>query len=155
MTKICSKCNIEKSYNYFNKNTKNRDGHSGKCKSCLIDYKKQYYIKNKKFVDEKNSEWFKTNPDKTSLIKRRHVLKKYGLTIKEYDEMVKSRNNKCDICFNSEKGKNISDSLCVDHCHKTGKIRGLLCRNCNSALGQFKDSLDNLQSAMLYLEKGE
>lgn len=73
----------------------------------------------------------------------------YGITDEERLDMERAQNNKCAICnLESENRK-----LCTDHDHVTGKVRGLLCHKCNFALGYFKDSLDNLYSAISYLEK--
>lgn len=85
-----------------------------------------------------------------------HNLSAFGINTLDYESLVESQNNKCAICNNNEKAvdkrKNIERSLAVDHCHETGKIRGLLCTNCNIGLGQFKDSLYLLDKAKKYLE---
>ena len=74
----------------------------------------------------------------------------YGITLKEYEELIQEQNNVCAICGQvCSTGK----KLAIDHDHTTGKVRGLLCKNCNVALGQFKDSVDVLQKAIKYLEK--
>lgn len=59
-------------------------------------------------------------------------------------------NATCAICKKHK--SNFTRALAVDHCHTTGKIRGLLCTNCNRALGNIKDSIDNLKNAIEYLE---
>lgn len=73
-------------------------------------------------------------------------LSKYGLTHKEYDGMFKSQGGKCKIC-----GNKFDYRLHVDHCHTTGKVRGLLCRGCNTGLGQFQDDPRILREAINYL----
>lgn len=84
--------------------------------------------------------------------KRRYVLKStYGLTVEDYDAILSSQDNKCAICKSDTpygKGR-----FHVDHNHETGEIRGLLCHYCNLALGNFKDNVSNLLSAIAYLNK--
>lgn len=84
----------------------------------------------------------------------RYLTRTYGITIDDYETMLKNQNNKCKICFGP--GFKMADHhdllLVVDHCHETGIIRGLLCHNCNRALGLLKDSIFNLLSAKDYLE---
>jgi len=70
----------------------------------------------------------------------------YGMTVEEWETLFSSQKGACGIC---EKAV----PLCVDHCHETGKIRGLLCRKCNSALGMLDDSICLARKAVLYLEK--
>ncbi len=84
------------------------------------------------------------------------VLNRFKVTAHEYYEMLEKQKNLCAICFNpetqiSKKYKRIK-MLCVDHCHKTGKIRGLLCHKCNVGLGAFRDSIENLNAAIQYLK---
>ena len=83
-------------------------------------------------------------------------LKKFGLTKESYNTLLKEQNNKCAVCRASigHISKNKTNCrLAVDHDHKTGKIRGLLCGSCNRALGLLKDSINNLQNAISYLKK--
>lgn len=87
-------------------------------------------------------EWTHKNPrsHKNSVLKTTH-----GITIKQYEDLATKQGNCCAIC----KKKVIT--LQVDHCHKSGKIRGLLCGHCNTGLGFFKDNSKSLASAMEYL----
>jgi len=77
-------------------------------------------------------------------LKDRKLRDRYGITVDQYDEMVKNQNGQCKICKESVK-------LHVDHCHKTGQVRGLLCNGCNRGLGYFNDNIDKLISATTYL----
>lgn len=74
-------------------------------------------------------------------------LRKYGLTKGEYDKMYNRQGGLCAIC------KEWMQPANVDHCHDSGKVRGLLCRNCNTGLGAFRDSTRLLAHAMVYLEE--
>lgn len=88
--------------------------------------------------------------------------KQYGISEEEYNSLLNSQDNKCIICgFVPEilaekilgRGKTSSKNryLVVDHCHETGRIRGLLCFNCNVGLGNFRDKKENLKNAIEYL----
>lgn len=77
-----------------------------------------------------------------------NLKKRYGMTIDEYKKMLKDQDNVCKIC---KKPCLIKKKLSVDHCHKSGKIRGLLCSNCNAALGLFKDNSERIIEAANYL----
>ena len=79
-----------------------------------------------------------------------HFVRSYGITAIEYEEMSKSQNNLCAICKSTGSGK-YGDRLVVDHCHTTGKVRGLLCWPCNIGLGMFKDKPDILDTVKAYL----
>lgn len=78
----------------------------------------------------------------------------YGIGIEQYDAMLSIQNEACAIC---RKPEHVFDKngklrkLAVDHCHTTGLVRGLLCTNCNKALGHFKDDVNLLNSAIKYL----
>ena len=77
------------------------------------------------------------------------VEKRYNLEEGQLQKLKTKQGNKCAICNNPQKGK----SLSVDHCHKTGKNRGLLCNNCNNGLGRFKDNVVYLRNVINYLNK--
>lgn len=84
---------------------------------------------------------------------RRRMEKNYGMTLEEYDKMVEDHAGKCGICggegFELVKGQ--KNLIVIDHCHETGKVRGLLCHNCNRGLGLFQDSVENLLKAAEYI----
>jgi hypothetical protein len=88
----------------------------------------------------------KENPE----VRKRYLLKKkYGLTTQQLEEMRLAQGNKCAICGAGE-GYNFPN---IDHCHKTKKVRGLLCQKCNHGVGLFKDSPELLRIAAAYLER--
>lgn len=88
--------------------------------------------------------WQKANPEK------RHAnrLKKYGITTADFKAMMDSQGGRCKICDTTEQGFPM-----VDHCHKSGKVRGLLCMQCNQGIGKMRDSESLLLSAIEYLRK--
>ena len=79
--------------------------------------------------------------------KNGNLKRTYGISLEEYESLLESQDNVCKICKTEKIGKH----LAVDHDHKTGKIRGILCENCNRGLGMFKDSPELLQNAIQYL----
>lgn len=102
------------------------------------EYKKAYQIK-----------YRRDNPQKSRASDWRNWLKKtYGLTIEQYQLMIEAQGNKCLIC-NDEFAERRKRH--VDHCHKTGVVRGLLCQNCNFGIGAFRDRPDLLIAAANYL----
>lgn len=138
-SKICSKCRIDKSVEEFS--TDNGKLKS-QCKSCVNEYNKSYKEKNKNNL---NDRWRKASRKYHTTEKRRNkTLRKYGLREEDYNIMFDKQEGKCKICHEPV-------TLCVDHCHTTGKVRGLLCNSCNTSLGGFKDSIELLESAIKYL----
>jgi hypothetical protein len=100
-------------------------------------------------------EWHKharaKNPE---YYRNKDLQKQYGVTLEWYQAVLAKQNGVCAICKEPEKafirGKLIS--MPVDHCHETGKARGLLCTKCNRGLGLFSDKIDVLKSAIKYLQ---
>tara|TARA_B110000977_G_scaffold15929_1_gene19447 strand:+ start:156 stop:485 length:330 start_codon:yes stop_codon:yes gene_type:complete len=100
-------------------------------------YKKEYDLKNK---DKIKQSW------------RKYSLRvRYNITTEQYDTILKQQNNCCDVCGEHE--SKFKNSLCVDHNHSTGKIRGLLCNNCNSAFGKLKENTNIMYNLINYANK--
>ena len=93
-----------------------------------------------------NKGWNKLCAKCESDLNKEYKYAKYGLTIEIYNNMINEQNQRCLIC--KEK-----TALCVDHDHATGKIRGLLCRKCNAAIGLLGDDIENIKRAIVYLQK--
>lgn len=129
--KTCNTCGVEKPLDdfYWNK----RDGHGARCKACLSSKAKKDY---------------KENPEK---YRERLYKKKYGITIADYNAILEEQDGKCAICGTSDpRGQGVFH---IDHNHVTGKVRGLLCCDCNTGIGSLKDSPEVLLSALNYLEE--
>ena len=148
---ICNRCKeIKPVSEFFKANTSNR-GYNTRCKQCI---KPLATISNKKRYKQRKAEGYYHRLDRIER-KKRDLDKKYGITLEEYHTLLSNQNGKCAICLgeNKVKYKNEKETFfCVDHCHKTGKIRGLLCVQCNAALGQFKEDLGNLNRAINYIK---
>ncbi len=90
------------------------------------------------------------------VLKRGYLKKHYGITLERYNEIYDSQKGLCAICERPERRIYHKTGepflLAVDHCHKTGKIRGLLCSYCNHGLGNFEDDTNRLESAIAYLK---
>lgn len=112
----------------------------GLYKKC---YDKDYSKRNKHKTDKIKTNWRKNNPDKISEVRRRYL---YGMEPEDYQKLLIAHNKRCAICKKKTK-------LHVDHNHKTGRVRGLLCGSCNRGLGILKDSLKIIKSAERYLRK--
>lgn len=101
---------------------------------------------NPEYTKERSRKWRKENPEKVREYTRNYRLRKvYGLTVEEYEARLKAQKNRCAICQKKLTRPNL------DHCHKTGKVRGFLCTSCNNGLGAFKDKPDLLMRAAEYL----
>lgn len=79
-------------------------------------------------------------------------LKRFGLTVEDYEAMVERQGNQCAICSTAEPGGKGGDKWYVDHCHTSGRVRGLLCNKCNMAIGLLNDDTTILHSAIRYLD---
>lgn len=173
--KLCSKCKIEQSLSNFYKNKANVDGHCYACKDCRKkEIQKKRFCPTKKKL--KKSTEFSDGTKLCSTCEERKLLSefnfsnsnhtayrpycrvcqilitkrvKFGISPEEFLKLSKEQNNCCYIC-NSPNQNHYH--LAVDHCHNTGKVRGLLCNNCNSALGFMQDSPDLLLKAAEYLK---
>ena len=126
----CSRCNEVKPPTDFHNESANthRGGKHRWCKQCSSEY-------NKERKDDL-ADW--------------HMQRKYGITIQEKHEMLSNQKDSCKIC-----GTKINMQCHVDHCHSTGKVRGLLCGPCNMALGQVGDNIQTLENMIKYLKENQ
>lgn len=129
--KMCSKC----------KQVVARSNHSW-CKSCLAKSNREWYDKNVAVLSP--NEISKYN-------KNRALTSKYKITLQQYEQMLLEQDYQCKICSTTTPG-GMGNMFVVDHNHLTGKVRGLLCFSCNCGIGSLKESITNLQKAIIYLE---
>ena len=129
--KPCSKCKAVKSVEDFHRSSRSSDELQSSCKAC-----------NKKRLQ---------SPENVARRQRYawlSCLKRFGITEDDYNDMYNAQMGLCAICHKPENGI----KLAVDHCHDSGKVRGLLCKRCNMGIGLLGDSPDTLISAAMYLK---
>lgn len=130
MTDTCLKCGETKPVADFCKSSQAKRGYILHCKSC-----ERLRARNKRRMTPESA-------------RAATLRSKYGITQEVYGQLRTAQGNVCRICRVKPPGK----ELAVDHCHRTGIIRGLLCQPCNTALGMFKDDPSLLREAANYLE---
>lgn len=152
--KTCSRCQDPKPKTEFGKDSSTGDGLRCYCKPCGRAYWNSYSAAHRDKLNLDAREYRAKNPEAVRGRVRRSFFKtRYGLTLEQLERMRQAQNNKCLLClgdFNPGWGKS---GPAVDHCHTSGKVRGLLCCLCNTALGKFKDSQEVLARAIQYLQK--
>lgn len=131
--KSCSKCKEERPYGDFHKDKRHKDGLTSHCKDCYNSSRnrwlRNHYMGHKDYYRD------------------RQYRSKYGITLKDFEEMSLKQEHKCDIC------KRFVKKLHIDHNHKTGKIRKLLCTNCNRGLGYAQEDIAVLENMIRYLKE--
>lgn len=144
--KECTKCKQFKPLTEFYKEPRTKIGLQARCKVCHQNACENYR-KNHPEIYRKASlkHWHDLDEKK----KHQQWIKRYGLSAEKYNEMFKKQNGVCKIC---EKECLSHSVLSVDHCHKTGKIRGLLCVKCNTSLGMLNDDISLFYKAIEYLK---
>jgi len=139
---VCTRCKKEKNRSefYLKEKCSKRTGLQIRiswCKECM---------------KENSSKWAVANKEKTET---KRLKRQYGITREDFNKMLKEQGGTCRIC--KKAGQHFRNGrplpLNVDHNHETGKVRGLLCINCNSGLGKFGDSVDSLKEAIKYLDE--
>lgn len=133
MKRKCSKCKKSKSLSEFHKNKSDKKyGRTHYCKKCRKSY------------DKKNKEKIKSWQKKywTNIEREKQLIRKYGITLQTYNELLIKQDYRCAICDRHQ--LEFNQRLAVDHDHKTIQIRGLLCHQCNLALGWFDKFEDKI-----------
>lgn len=144
MLKKCNKCGEEKELSMFYKDKINKDGHSGKCKPCKNANTLEWREKNRDKYNEDHRAYAKKHS------RRIHFQRSYGITPEQYNEMFAAQDHKCWIC-SKVKGKK-KRPFAMDHCHKTGKTRGIICYSCNRGM-YYVDNDEFMVKAKAYLER--
>jgi hypothetical protein len=162
--KTCTKCGETKQAPDFYRARGTRDGYRSSCKACDATLRKIRYERDPQTAIRRVQEWRRANPERYLETQRaykaanrqrlqkqhrdRHLKKSYGIVSEEFDLLVMAQMNLCAICF-----RYFGGSLHVDHDHRSGKIRGLLCGKCNKAIGLFDDKPQLADSAAKYLRR--
>lgn len=135
-TKVCKTCTTEKSIEDFPKGKGYKDGIRPHCIECRRVYEVEMFHKHKRPYDY---EYHRNSKLKNT----------YGISYTEYLTMLEAQGGCCAICGTNDTGKR--KAFAVDHCHETGNIRGLLCSNCNTGIGNLRDDIGLLERAIEYL----
>ena len=133
--KTCNRCNKTKTYENFRPRKSAKDGYRNQCRVCIEEMRKERRADPLRSLNERES----------------NLQRLYGIGIEEYNEMFSAQEGQCKICQRHQ--DDFHKTLGVDHCHDTGKIRGLLCDSCNRGIGLLGDSPDLLNRAIQYLTK--
>jgi adenine-specific DNA methylase len=142
--RVCARCGLWKPTTEF---------HSGErparyCKPCAREYNREWRKANPDKVEDNAKLQRARYPERYAHLRRRANLKKHGVTADVYDAMLVAQGGVCAICGRAPERRRLS----IDHDHKTGKVRGLLCDKCNPALGSFEEDVGRLARAIQYLE---
>lgn len=144
--KTCNRCKELKPVGDYYAKAATWDGLDKRCKTCSAKLHTDWRLKNLDKMADASRRWRTENPERS----RDHSLKhNYGIEIGTYDRMFAAQGGQCAICKTRSTGRHAR--FHVDHCHDTGKVRGLLCHGCNVSLGHFKHDVEVLQAAIIYL----
>ena len=125
-----------------------KPGNRAKLNAVHASWKKR----NPEHVAAKAKEYRIRQKDHLKFVSRRsHLRREYGMTVTDYENLFKAQQGKCAICGTTDPFP--SPCLCVDHCHRTGVVRGLLCFNCNISIGRMNDDPALLLAAIRYLKR--
>ncbi len=144
--KRCTHCKEVLPQEQFHRDKTFHDNLSRRCKKCQFEMHEAWRLKNLGKAAEHARKWRAKYPQRS---KDLMIKKNYGLEAGTYDRMLALQNGKCAICETTRAGG--KGAFHVDHDHSSGKVRGLLCHDCNTGLGKFKDRAALLHSAVKYL----
>lgn len=144
----CKKAQVKADYakNREKRRATNREQYK-KHKEKRQIYAKTYQLENRSAIQEQR----KSVRNKSTLQSWKRRLKLKGLTPEDYDRMLFEQGGVCRICKSPSPSSRKVDSWSVDHCHKTGRVRGLLCNRCNIGIGIFNDDIEILKACIEYL----
>lgn len=146
--KTCTRCKQEKLLEEFVFN-KRSGNYLNSCRKCKKYYQQNWHSIRKHNTNLQRRLEYQKSAEIRALCKDRELRKNFGISLSEYEQLLQVQQGKCLGCEKHE--SELLRKLAVDHCHKTGKVRGLLCGNCNTALGLVKENIKTLQNMMEYL----
>lgn len=150
--KRCSKCHEYKPRSEFSGESRRPDGLRCFCRVCGAKQLKEY--RQRPDIIKRKREHF-ARPEQLAYRRSYELVRKFGITLEEYDAMLASQHGLCALC-GTDKPNGRWNTFHVDHCHETGVIRGLLCYQCNAALGRLGDNEEGIRRALKYVtRKGE
>ncbi len=144
--KTCTKCQKPYPLEDFHNDKNAKDGKRSQCRHCVLAANRAWQAKD---PERARAAWRKSFLKNYDTKKRRlKVIESYGLTEKQYETLRQIKPGCCHIC---EKPFGAREN--IDHCHETGKVRGLLCFRCNTAIGSFDDNVKVMKRAIEYVEQ--
>jgi len=146
--KLCSKCDEWKSLDRFGLHFVPRERWQSQCKDCNNEYSKQWYQKHKNVVQLRER---RRARNRGPANRNRHLKRLYGITLEDFNNMLEQQSKRCAICKGDDPLDPRKNQWQVDHDHKSGKVRGILCFPCNLMLGYAKDRIETLQESVVYL----
>ena len=155
--KVCATCKVPKDTSDFGIDKSNKDGHSYHCKKCRSEKEAKWRKDNPEGQKQRTNKYREKRKEfydsEKGIISSRkaHLKRTYGITLEEYNQKLSNQDSRCAIC-NGIETHDKHKVLAVDHCHKTGQVRKLLCYKCNTGLGSFNDDTNLLQKAIEYLK---
>jgi hypothetical protein len=149
--KVCKKCLQEKNFDNYKILRKNKNGtnlYKSQCNDC---YNKHYIEKYRSKSEDQRKKIYQEKKDKTTFdIRKNWRLKhRFGINLDIFTEMYEKQNGRCYLCEKKIEGKDVK----VDHNHQTGKLRKLLCHNCNTSLGLLGENLKIFYKCIDYLKE--
>ena len=164
MDKQCNVCGEIKPVTEFYAMIGMRDGFRNDCKACNLAAKARRYAANPEAAKERVRTWQRDNPERLQQYRKAyrsrpevkardrsaHLRRTFGITQDEYETRLAGQGGGCAVCRRAPKpGK----SLHVDHDHRSGDVRGLLCFSCNAALGHLADDAERIRALLTYLDR--
>lgn len=168
-SKSCARCKVVQAFSeFYPKKIKGKPGYfDSYCKACVAKKAREYTDQHPEKAYWNCVNYRKNNPERVRANSRRwesinknkrwdgKLKRTYGITLDQYNQISEQQNNVCAICKDSDEDRKHLKfkRLCIDHNHSTGEIRGLLCSECNKAIGLLNDDPELLQSAITYLTR--
>ena len=147
--KTCSKCKILKSFENFSNDKSRSDFKCPQCKDCQHELYRIRLQKEPNFGKLAGKLHRTRYPDGEL---KRHFIRKYGITPQQYNDLLIKQDYKCILCSKTKEQNLRGRDLFVDHDHKTNRVRGLVCFDCNLMLGHARDNIKTLEKAIEYLK---
>lgn len=163
--KFCPSCEKILIKGDFFRDNHRPDGLSHACRRCESKRKKEARLNNPELIEKHRAngrEWYGKNREKKQAQNKRwkeqnserfrelNLKYRFGITLQDYENQLNSQDRKCAIC--EKPSEELEYNMLIDHCHKTGVLRGLLCKKCNFAIGLLDDNVETLKKAIHYLE---
>lgn len=163
--KQCRICGAIQPLTEYHRATGMRDGHRNECKTCFRAIARKRYLADPQKAKDAVKRWqsenperlrayqaeYRQRPERKRAMRDLYYLRTHGISADEADEILERQNGRCAICCRPARER--LGSMHLDHDHKTGRIRGFLCVDCNHGIGKLRDSPELLLRAVVYLRQ--